>query len=141
MTYQFDNLRNLNILNILFLKYQKGENIFTKLIAKFLSSKFFFYLVYMLTSGFRSCNFQLWEFSKLSYSQQAILNLNQYIWWETIGFIIYRLKFTIGLSLITYHWLIYLLCIFLNISLNLPYTTIKVSWLFYLVKMNNNKQK
>ena len=92
MTYQFDNLRNLNILNILFLKYQKGENIFTKLIAKFLSSKFFFYLVYMLTSGFRSCNFQLWEFSKLSYSQQAILNLNQYIWWETIGFIIYRFK-------------------------------------------------
>ena len=141
MTYQFDNLRNLNILIILFLKYQKGENIFTKLIAKFLSSKIFFYLVYMLTSGFRSCNFQLWEFSKLSYSQQAILNLNQYIWWETIGFIIYRLKFTIGLSLITYHWLIYLLCIFLNISLNLPYTTIKVSWLFYLVIMNNNKQK
>ena len=141
MTYQFDNLRNLNILIILFLKYQKGENIFTKLIAKFLSSKIFFYLVYMLTSGFRSCNFQLWEFSKLSYSQQAILNLNQYVWWETIGFIIYRLKFTIGLSLITYHWLIYLLCIFLNISLNLPYTTIKVSWLFYLVIMNNNKQK
>ena len=141
MTYQFDNLRNLNILIILFLKYQKGENIFTKLIAKFLSSKIFFYLVYMLTSGFRSCNFQLWEFSKLSYSQKAILNLNQYIWWETIGFIIYRLKFTIGLSLITYHWLIYLLCIFLNISLNLPYTTIKVSWLFYLVIMNNNKQK